>query len=66
MKTVWDDGPDGDEVDEDDLDYGPPVVLRTGGGEASHGLESVQSYGRQTQGGDVNRGALGGNCYIKY
>ena len=54
MKTVGDDGPDGDEVDEDNLDYGGPVVPLAGGGEASDSLESVQSDGCQAQGGNVN------------
>ena len=61
VKTVGDDGPDGDEIDEDNLDYGAPVVARAGRRQASHSLQSIQSNGRQTQGGNVNRGALRGN-----
>ena len=54
MKTVGDDGPDGDEVDEDNLEDGAPVVPLAGGGEPGHRLQPVQSDRRQAQGGNVN------------
>ena len=68
METVGDDGTDGDEVDEDNLDDGLPVVPLGGGGQAGDRLQSVQSDGRQAQGGNVHRGALGGimNNYYYY
>ena len=54
MKTVGDDGPDGYEVDEDNLDDGVPVVPLALGGELGHSLKSVQGNGRQAQGRNVH------------
>ena len=54
MKTVGDDGPDGDKVDEDNLDDGVPVVPLAVGGELGHSLQPVQGNGRQAQGRNVH------------
>ena len=59
MKRVGENGEDGDEIDEDNLYDGPPVLcLVDHSASAGHGVESVQGDGSQAECRDINRDSL--------
>ena len=59
MKTVRKDGEDREDVDESNLDCCLPSVRLSETSGLPHGSQSLQSYCRQTRGGNINRDSLG-------